>query len=196
LFAAWFVVMLHRRWNTLNEEKAVGAFPLNTLPLLRWLVVGVIGVVVIGPGLGFVWRTLRQETYELDAYRTRHVVELMRQHAKENDVVLAPPFYAFLAKRRIIEDYSEIFLWTLKYYNEKQDGVRGRGVVTVEKIAAALRAKKVAFVALDLDQTGKLPEIRSAIEDCYQPLRQKEFRTLNTRLMFYIPRRAAADGSL
>lgn len=196
LFAAWFIVMLHRGWKTLDEERAVGAFLLNTLPLLRWVVGCVIGVVVIGPGLGFVWRTLRQETYELDAYRTRQVVELMRQHAKENDVVLAPPFYAFLAKRRIIEDYSEIFLWTLKYYNEKQDGVRGRGVVTVEKIAAALRAQNVAFVALDLDQTGKIPEIRSAIEAFYQPLRQKEFRTLNTRLMFYVPRRAAAGGSL
>ncbi len=160
----------------------------NTLPLAYLVTAVALIVVVWAPAIGFVARTLRQETFELDAYKTRQVVELMRQHTTEHDAVLAPPFYAFLAQRRIIADYSEIFLWTLKYYNEKQDKQRGRGVTSVEKIASALRARSIAFVALDLDQTGRIPEIKTAIDEHYRPLRQSEFRTLNTRLMFYVPR--------
>ncbi|MCX7626541.1 MAG: hypothetical protein N2Z21_10100 [Candidatus Sumerlaeaceae bacterium] len=173
-----------------QEEESEGTKPHgpSTIPLLRLFIAIAATTVVCGPGIGFIWRTLKQETYELDEYRTRQVVELIRQHTGENDEILAPPFYAFLAKRRIICDYSEIFLWTLKYYNERQDKVRGAGVVTVERIANALREKKVKFVALDLDQTGKIPEIREAIANTYEQLRQSEFRTLNTRLMFFIPR--------
>jgi len=157
--------------------------------LLAWgAALGAMGVAVWGPGAGFIMRTLGQQTYELDEYRTLQVVDLIRQNTRPDDLVLTPPFYAFLADRKIVEDYSEIFLWTLKYYNEKQDGVRGRGIETVERIAQALEKKAVRFVALDMDQTARIPEIRSAIERNYQPLRQNEFRTLNTRLMFYVPR--------
>jgi hypothetical protein len=157
--------------------------------LLAWgAALGAMGVAVWGPGAGFIVRTLGQKTYELDEYRTQQVVDLIRQNTRPGDMVLTPPFYAFLADRKIVEDYSEIFLWTLKYYNEKQDGVRGRGIETVERIAQALEKKAVRFVALDMDQTARIPEIRSAIERNYRPLRQNEFRTLNTRLMFYVPR--------
>ena len=102
---------------------------------------------------------------------------------------MSPPYYAFLAQRRIAEDYSEIFLWSLKYHNEKLDGIRGRGVETVERIARLLNEKKIAFVVLDLDQTGRIPEIREALDRNYIPVRQDELRTLNTRLMFYEPKR-------
>ncbi len=160
----------------------------NTLPLAFGAALACLAIVVVAPGLGHISRTLWQETYELDEYRTRQVVDLIRQHSRDGEEILAPPFYAFLAGRKIVEDYSEIFLWTLKYFNERQDRVRGRGVATVERIAQALEEKRVAFVALDLDQTGRIPEIRSALERHYEPLRSKEFRTLNTRLMFYKPR--------
>lgn len=160
----------------------------NTAWAARSVAMVALILVTTAPGLGFIRKTLRQQTYELDAYRTRQVVELIRKHTTPQDVILAPPFYAFLAERKIAEDYSEIFLWTLKYYNELQDGRPGRGVATVQRLTQALENKRIAFVALDLDQTGRIPPIASAIATHYRPLRQSEFRTLNTRLQFYVPK--------
>lgn len=148
-------------------------------------------VYVSFPGFFHSWATLNQEssTYELDEYTTRQIVDQIKSHApRRDDLILAPPYYAYLAHRRIAQDYSEIFLWTIKYYNEKQDKIHGRGIQSVERLAKQLEEKKIAFVVLDLDQTGRIPEIRSALEKNYQPLRSQELRTLNTRLQFYAPR--------
>jgi hypothetical protein len=147
-----------------------------------------LAVAFLAPGVAHSWATLKQRTYELDAHTTMQVVDQIRRNTPPDGLIRAPPYYAFLAQRRIAEDYSELFLWTLKYLNELQDGQRGRGVQTVERIANLLREKKIAFIVLDLDQTGKIPEIRQAIDENYEPKRLQELRTLNTRLMFYAPK--------
>jgi hypothetical protein len=147
---------------------------------------------LVAPGIQHSGLTLRQQTYELNEYETATIVDMIRANSKPDGLVLAPPMYAFLAERRIPEDYSEIFLWSLKYQNERTDGVRGRGIETAERIAAQIAARKVDFIVLDLAQTGRIPEIRQAIEANYQPLRENEFRTLNTRLMFYRSRDQAS----
>ncbi|MCX7717027.1 MAG: hypothetical protein N2111_01310 [Candidatus Sumerlaeaceae bacterium] len=156
--------------------------------LARWLATAMALLTVMGPGLLHSWNTLRQGSYELDEYRTMEVVRIMQRHCPPDGLVLSPPHYAFIAQRRIALDYSELLLWTLKYFNERQDGQRGRGVETVERLAGMLDRREIAFVALDLAQTGRIPEIRAAIERQYRPLRAEEFRTLNTRLQFYVPR--------
>jgi hypothetical protein len=143
--------------------------------------------VVAIPGLVHSYATLRQRTYELDAYRTDQVVRMIERRTGPDDLVLAPPYYAFLARRQIAEEYSELFLWSLKYHNERQDQQVGRGVRVVEKLSDLLKRKQIALVVLDLDQTGRIPEIRAAIEAAYTPIRTSEFRTLNTRLMFFVP---------
>jgi hypothetical protein len=155
--------------------------------LARWLALGMAALAVAGPGLLHSWNTLRQGSYELDEYRTMELVRTMQRHCPPDGLVLSPPHYAFVAQRRIALDYSELLLWTLKYHNERQDGERGRGVETVERLAAMLDRGEIAFVALDLAQTGHIPEIKAAIERRYRPLRSEEFRTLNTRLQFYVP---------
>lgn len=162
---------------------------LDTTPLSRWVLFLGLGLVTLAAPIGFIRATLAQRSYELDAHTTEQVVNQIRRRVPEDGLVLSPPYYAFLAQRRIAEDYSEIFLWSLKYHNEKLDGIRGRGVETVERIARLLNEKKIAFVVLDLDQTGRIPEIREALDRNYIPVRQDELRTLNTRLMFYEPKR-------
>ena len=147
-----------------------------------------LAVALLGPGISYSWLTVRQLTYELDEYQTMKIVEMIQKNTKPDSLILAPPHYAFIAQRRIAEDYSELFLWSLKYQNERQDKQRERGVQTVERIEALLKAKKIAFIALDLNQTARIPEIRTAIDANYTPLRDTEFKTLNTRLQFYIPK--------
>ncbi len=139
------------------------------------------------PGLVHNILTLQQRTYELNEAETLRIVTQIRQRTKPDDLVIAPPHLAFLAERRIVEDYSEHFLWRLKYMNERLDGEQGRAVSTVQKMAARLNKKELPFLVLDMNQTGTLPEIATAVEANYRPLLKEPMRTLNTPLQFYVP---------
>lgn len=157
-------------------------------PLAVWGSAVLLLAAMLGPGLRHSWLTLRGATYEADEAATMQVVREIERNCPPDGRILSPPHYAFVARRPIAEDYSELLLWTLKYRNEKFDGVRGRAVQVVEKIATDLRAKRIPFVVLDLNQTAKLPEIAGAIAEAYKPVRAREFQTLNTRLQFYVPK--------
>ena len=147
-----------------------------------------VGPITVGGGAPVVVQSMTNtDTADVDA-TTRQVADEISRNTGVDDIILAPPHYAFLAQRRIAEDYSELFLWYLKYLNERQDRQHGRGVQVVERIAELLRERRIAFVLLDLNQTGKIPEIRAAIEENYMPLRSTELQTLNTRLQFYKPK--------
>jgi hypothetical protein len=153
-----------------------------------YTVAAVIVLIALTPGALYSWATLNQRTYELPEDETLRIVDQVRTNVKPDGLVLAPPYYAFLAGRHIAKDYSELFLWSLKYANERQDKQEGRGVKTVLQIEDLLKHKKIDYIVLDLDQTGRIPEIKQAIERNYVPVRASEFRTLNTRLQFYKPR--------
>ncbi len=147
-----------------------------------------LAVVLLAPGIAHSWGTLQQRSYELPEYETARIVEQIRKNSRPDGLILAPPMYAFLAERRLAEDYSELLLWMIKYKNEVQDKQPGRAVKTSERIGQLLAAKKVDFVVLDMGQTARIPPIKDAIDRFYEPVRQEEYRTLNTRLMFYRPK--------
>lgn len=164
-------------------------------PVAVAMTLAALAVVMMGRGLSHSWATLKQRTYELDEHASLRVADTIRRNVPPDGLVLAPPFYAVLAERRIVEDYSEVLLWQIKYHNEVHDGVRGRGVETTERVAEMLRQRRVDFVVLDLDQTGSIRPIREAIDAAYEPARTTELRTLNTRLMFYRPKAAPGDAA-
>ncbi len=158
-------------------------------PLAGPLVAGVLLLSVAWPGLHFIWLTLKQHSYELNERETRRVVSLVRQRTKPDDLIIAPPHFAFMAQRRIVNDYSEHFLWRIKYMNEHLDNERGPAIVTAEQIAAQLRDKKVPFLVMDMNQTGTIPEISEALEQSYRPLLREPLQMLNTPIMYYEPAR-------
>ena len=157
-------------------------------PVATLLCAAMLVVVVTATGLAHSWATLKQRTYELDEFETGRIVADIQRNSRPDGLVFAPPYYAFLAQRRIAEDYAELLLWTLKYRNEKEAGVKGPGIEIVERLAQLLRDKRIDYVVLDMNQPGRLPELRAAIDEAYQPLRRDEFRTLNTSLRFYVPK--------
>ncbi len=146
-------------------------------------------IVILYPGMSHNYATWAQKSYECPEYETMQIVrEITDAAPNENDLVLVPPHYAFIAQRKIALDYSELLLWTLKYLNENLDKVDGRAKQTVRKLANMITKGEIAFIALDLNQTAKIPEIKTAIDTYYKPLREKPVRTLNTSLEFYVPR--------
>lgn len=156
-------------------------------PLAGPLVAGVLLVSVAWPGLHFIWLTLKQESYELNEAGTRRVVTFIRQRTKPDDLIIAPPHFAFMAQRRIVNDYSEHFLWRIKYMNEHLDNERGPAIETAEQIAARLRHKELPFLVMDMNQTGTIPEISEALEQSYIPLLKEPLQMLNTPIMYYEP---------
>ena len=168
----------------------------NWTPIAAAMATAALAVLLLGRGLSHSYDTLKQRTYEQDEAGAKMVADAIRKNVPEDGLVLAPPYYAVLAERKIVEDYSEILLWQLKYHNEVFDKERGRGVETTERIAQKLRDKQVDFVVLDLNQTGKIKPIADAIAAAYEPARIKELATLNTRLMFYRPKGARAPEDL
>lgn len=157
-------------------------------PLAVPLIAGALLLAVAWPGLYFNYMTLNQQTYELTEPETMRLVSWIRQRSKPDDLIIAPPHLAFLAERRIVEDYSEHFLWRLKYMNERLDGEEGRAVKTIQNMAQQLNQRRLPFLVLDMNQTGILPEIIDAVEKNYRPLLDEPLRTLNTPLQLYEPK--------
>jgi hypothetical protein len=124
----------------------------------------------------------------------------IERHSRPGDEILAPPFYAFLTGRRIWGNYSEIFIWTMKYRNDAESGrPDGEGAAKIRAMAEAIRERRLPLVIIEMGQTGVIPEIRAALEASYRPLIETPYPTLNTRLGVFIPAepaRGVESGSL
>jgi hypothetical protein len=143
---------------------------------------------IILPGIAWKIQVQTQEAYEYPERDTLRVVNTIKRLAPSpDDLVLAPPHYAYLARRKIVENYSETYLWMLKYHNERMDRQPARGVQAAESIAQQLREKKLAAVVFDARQEGTIPEIREALQAHYVS-EGPAFRTLNRELQVWRPR--------
>lgn len=186
LFAAPVVVglgrLVRRAWNTGRPTAR------DFTPLAVPLVTGALLLAVMAPGTHFIYMTLRQYSYEYAEPGTLRVVNMIKQRTKPDDLIIAPPHFAFLAKRKILADFSEHLLWRIKYMNERLDGEEGRAVKTVQYMADQLNARRLPFLVMDMNQTATLPEIHAALEANYRPLMQKPIQMLNTPIQFYEPK--------
>lgn len=144
-------------------------------------------------GFFFIKRTLGESQYELSEDQVKIVREIIREETEPGDPILAPPYYAFISETRVVEEYSENYIWTIKYANETVvEKEPGEGVAKALAIAQKLKNKEIPLVLLDMGQTGKLPPIKSAINQYYQPLNvwngSHILQTLNTRIGFFVPK--------
>lgn len=185
LFAAPILVALvrlvRRAWDTGRPTAN------DFTPLAVPLVTAALILATMWPGMHFIYLTLRQYSYEYAEPGTLRVVSLIKQRTKPDDLIIAPPHFAFLAKRKIVADFSEHLLWRLKYMNERLDNENGRAVQTVQYIADQLNEQRLPFLVMDMNQTATLPEIRSALESKYHPLMQTPIQMLNTPIQYYEP---------
>ena len=186
IWGAWFIGDFANR--IIRHEHPPRSLVRDSSPITAVAAGLMLLAVVALPGLRHSWFTLRQQTYEYSETETMRIVDRIERNSGPEDMILSPPFYAFLAKRRIAEDFSELFLWKLKYLNERVDKKPGRAVATINRIARLLEEKKLPFLVLDLDQTGRIPEIRAAVEKNYEPMLEQPINTLNTPLQFYRPK--------
>lgn len=117
------------------------------------------------------------------------VNEWIEEYSEPGDTILAPPFYAFVTGRKIWGDYSELFIWRMKDYNDRvrEKNFLGEGWQKTVALADAIERREMPIVIIELDQTGQLPEVIEALRDHYRPLFTEPYRTLNTRLAVFVP---------
>ena len=146
----------------------------------------------LGPGLVFHARLLNEQAYELDSEGVRRIRHIIQKHSASDEPILAPPYYAFLSDRRLWGDYSELYIWTMSYYADRRaDRPEGPGWTKIRQLVQALERGQLPLVILEMDQTGRIPEVMDALRQTYVPIQPGEgyiFRTLNTRLGFFRPK--------
>lgn len=192
LFAADAFVRLARasfpsaaEWRTLSLW--------NTGPFLRALIPIVVLAIAWLPAWKNIRATLWQVQAELPEAEVLEIRRMMQEHTRPGDMILAPPFYAFLTDTVVVGELAENYIWQIKYLNETFDAQQygretGEAVLKMDEIAMHLRRGDVSFVLLDMAQTGTVPAIQEALRTRYLPLREEPLRTRNTSLGVFVPR--------
>ena len=193
-----------RRRRTWIAPTLLVAGTLHFTGFISWVVVGGAQVLagreeVYLPTFGarLIYQTLQGRQYEMNHHATVEMLDHIERHSQPGDAIIAHPYLAFLSQRRLVAEYAEVFLWTVKYHNERLDGTPGDGMAAIETLAEALRRREVPLVILDVDQTGSIDEIREALNAGYrQALVWPRELTLNFRFILFVPRPDAAAEPL
>jgi hypothetical protein len=92
----------------------------------------------------YLWRYMSQAGFEWPRDRMRLVVEQIEAHSGPDDLILAPPHFAFITQRRLVEDFSSTYLWYTKWRLGDPEGL-----AMMERIGAAIAEGRVALVAIN-----------------------------------------------
>lgn len=186
IFAALMAVAL---WKWMGPAEGLRALRFgNTLPFLRVTAAALVVFLAFFSGGRFIGLCIEGLAAELSADRAKQVFYLIDHYSKPGDPLLTPPFYAVMTDRRVAAEYSENYIWSIKYMNERTDGVVEQGVKKAIELEGMLERKEIPLVLLDMSQTWRIAEIRGALETHYQKIEEEPYQTLNTQLTFWIPK--------
>lgn len=190
IFAADTIVRLARLAMQAIHRLRIGSSSPG-LDVLRGVSGGLALLVLLGwwPAWKNVSYTLRGVQSELPEEYVHDLLAIVEEHTRPGDPILAPPFYAWATGRTVAGELAENYLWQIKWINDMVDGEEeGEGALKMREIALFLRERRVPLLLLDLNQTGRVPAIKAAVELHYEPLDPPTYRTRNTTLGLYVPR--------
>jgi hypothetical protein len=171
-------------------------------PALQWIAVMTFLLALPLSGLGLHLSLLHQSRpFELNNTQTDRLVHVIERFSKPGDRILAPPFYAVRAGRTLWQDYSELFIWLMKYKADvtaDPPNPDGEGWSKIRAMASAIDNRELPLVILEMGQTGLSPEVMGALRKRYRPVKsnwsgapdagdQYLFRTSNTALGIFVP---------
>jgi hypothetical protein len=165
----------------------------NTGAFLRVLLPVVALGVMASPAWRNIGHTLREEQVELPERGVLAARVFIESYAQPGDVILAPPFYAFLTGTIVAGELAENYIWQIKYLNETFDmehygAPPGEAVAKVAELVGILERREAKVVLLDMGQTGRIAPVYTAIQQHYQRAEEQPLRTRNTTLELWVPR--------
>ncbi len=194
ILAAGELVAWERRWRaTAVMEPGVG-LGLGSIPYIvpKVTAAAVLAGFALGPAIFFHLGLAHQRYYELDEIGVAKVRRVVHTYSQADEPILAPPFYAVDANRRLWGEYSELFIWTRKYDHAREiDDPEGEGWRKAREMAEAIGGRRIPLVILEMDQTGRISEVMTALQDHYLPIKPDGeaflMWTNNTKLAFFRP---------
>lgn len=192
LFAGSAFVFLFRTFLPKTREEWRSLSLWDTRVFLKIAMPILVFALAWAPAIRNIGYTLRHQQSELPADQVHLIRGMIQEYANPGDVILAPPFYAFLTDTVVAGELAENYIWQIKWMNERFDEAT-YGIPTdeaVEKfneIAAMLENREVAIVLLDMAQTGRVDVIQQALASHYKLAENQPLRTRNTTLRVYIP---------
>ncbi|MFB3894907.1 MAG: ArnT family glycosyltransferase [bacterium] len=161
-------------------------------PILSWSIGIILLLLLAAPGIRQDILTLWGTNYELNAAQMSQVVETIQHYTQPDDMIFAPPYFAFLAERKIVGEFSEQFVWYMKYANyiRYREG-NPKTMDWIAQMANLIENKQVKLIMLNIDpnrgqQTGQIRPIRQAVEANYVPIGELEMR--NETLTIFLPK--------
>jgi hypothetical protein len=161
-------------------------------PVWSWSIGIILMLLLSFPGIRQDMLTLRGTNYELDSVQVNEVVATIHRYSQPNDLIFAPPYFAFLAERKIVGEFSEQYVWFMKYANyiRYQEG-NPNTMEWIAQMANLIENKQVKLIMLNIDphrgqQTGQIRPIRDAINANYVPIGELDMR--NETLTIFLPK--------
>ncbi|HNY27138.1 MAG TPA: hypothetical protein PKH31_07120, partial [Candidatus Sumerlaeota bacterium] len=108
------------------------------------------------------------------------VAHYIERYSKPGDTIVSDPYYAFVTRRLLAEEYSELFLWTLKYSLEREAMLLQKEEVRNPEALAAklLRGEGVLAGALISQMPGEFKRSLADRLSRNQPLDPAQTRDL------------------
>lgn len=107
-----------------------------------------LAVVIFGAGvyqtMPVMRRYLNQSAYEWSEDRMAFVNSEILAHSGPDDLILAPPQFAFQTRRHLVEDLSSTYLWYTKWRIGDEEGL-----AMMDRVGEAIRRGDVAVIALN-----------------------------------------------
>lgn len=85
---------------------------------------------VLAMPVAFLGQVRHEDQYEKGAKGLEPIENQILAHSKLGDAILADPYYAFITRRHLVEEFSELYLWCLKYSDECQTMEVAKGDLT------------------------------------------------------------------
>ncbi len=158
-----------------------------------WLEAFAIGVVLmLGlPGYKQNINTLKGINYELPSESVKGIITLIQDHSKPGEAIFSPPYFAFLAERPLAGEFSEQYVWFMKYFNwmAYREG-NPANMEHLENIGEMFSRREIKIVLLNIDprrgqQTGKIMPFRMPVDAFYHPAGKVDMR--NETLTVFFP---------
>jgi 4-amino-4-deoxy-L-arabinose transferase-like glycosyltransferase len=135
--------------------------------------------------------TLRGLNYELGPEQVQKTIALIDENSQPGEKVFCPPYFAFLANRPLAGEFSEQYVWFMKYANwlRYREG-NPANLAHLEKIGEMFSNREVKIVLMNIDpsrgqQTGNIMPFRIPVDAFYHPIGQVEMR--NETLTIFLP---------
>jgi len=155
--------------------------------LLRAVIAVFVFTTMFYQSLNHLRRSLIQETYEAPEWQAERVVNLIERFTDPDDLILAPPYYAYRSGRDLAGDCSSTFMWYIRYMHSRRYGLPDPVVdEQIGKMVEQFDSGQVKLALLHTRQLGQIPEIRRAVERNLRKLREQPIQSYNEVLEIFV----------